>query len=151
MNDAFGKAAFISLFPMIILMPLWIAFGRGFFGAGGWGVFLTFPIGVLIVFPYHILIAVLASLGRKAKQSLHMSVLLLVYYISAIIAELSLVDSGDTQESVGSALTFAGMPEGVNLALFAVSLLCGLVAMISIAVLLINDVIERRRSATRRH
>ncbi len=138
---------FISLFPMILLMPFWIAVGRGMFGASGWLFFLTLPLAVVVILPFHILIAILALFGARAKLALSSAALILLYYLLAVGFELSLVDGGDTSESVGSALTFAGVPEGLNSVISFASFWGGIVVMISIVASLIREIIRRRRQA----
>ncbi len=139
------RVIYYSLFAMILVMPFWVAFGRAFFGAGGWGVFFTLPLAVLVVFPYHIIIAVLAFVGNKVKLSKFSITILVCYYFFALLAQLSFVDGGDTQESVGSAFTLAGMPDALNSTIFVISFGASTIAAVAIAVSLIKEVIDRRR------
>lgn len=144
MGDFLSKATYYSLFAMVLLMPFWVAFGRAFFGVGGWGVFYTLPIAVLMVFPYHVLIAILAFIGKKSQASLLTAILLLSYYFFAIMSQLSFVDGGDTKESIGSVLTFGGIPEALNTAVFVTSAIGMIVAMIATVASLIKDIIDRK-------
>ncbi|HEY0965583.1 MAG TPA: hypothetical protein VGE13_03835 [Candidatus Saccharimonadales bacterium] len=144
MAELLRTATYFSLFVMIILMPLWFAFGRALFEVGGWGIFMTLPLAVILVFPYHILIAILAFLGKKRNLSGRSLTLILSYYLFAAMAQLSFVDGGDTTESVGSVFTFSGMPEVLNTFIFIVSLFGGIAAMIGIIVSLSKDIARRK-------
>lgn len=151
MREFLRTTTYFGLFPMIILMPVWFAFGRSFFGASGWGVFITLPLALIIILPYHIVIAVLAFLGKKVNFSKHSLNLLLSYYFFAIFSQLSFVDGGDTPESVGSALTFTGLPEMLNTGIFILSFFGGILAMIGVIISLTKDLRNRKRQHISNH
>ncbi|HEY1085340.1 MAG TPA: hypothetical protein VGE34_01270 [Candidatus Saccharimonadales bacterium] len=140
------KVAYWSLIPMILVMPIWIALGRAFFGAGGWMFLVTLPLAAVIFFPYHILLVVLAFVNKKRELSEWAMLLLLTYYALAFTFQLSLVDGGDTKESVGSVLTFIGLPELMNTIIFALSFGGGFIVMITLVVVMSMDIARSKKN-----
>lgn len=142
------QVAFWSTIPAIILTPFWFAAGRGFFGAGGWLVFVTLPAALFVIFPYQLAVMILALVGKKKYLSRRASGLLFAYYLLLILTQISLVDGGDTEESIGSALTLAGVPDMINTTIFPISLLAGIGVAVALIVVLIIDLTHSRRIQT---
>lgn len=140
------RIAFWSIFPAVLVVPVWFAFGRAFFGAGGWFLFYTTPAAVVAILPYQLILMVLALVGKKGYLSLWASGLLLAYYVLLFTLQMSLVDGGDTEASVGSVWTFAGMSEAMNGIIFGVSLFTGFAIMVALLVVLIIDTVRNRRA-----
>lgn len=99
------RAVFVSAF----IAPLWIGLGRGLFGVGGWGVIFTVPIMMPIAFAYHFLVLMTVGENKKSRAtrlvSVHAAIAFAVYLLVVIMFEISLVDGGDTSESINSVLT----------------------------------------------
>ncbi|MNH29377.1 hypothetical protein D3C79_896040 [compost metagenome] len=107
---------------------------------------LTIGGAVVVILPYHIVMMTLALLGRRKYLSPWASRLLYGYYALLAITQLSLMDGGDTPESIGSVLTLVGVPEVFNTILNLGGLSLGLLAMSGLIVVLAID-IKRNRQA----
>jgi hypothetical protein len=139
------RVAFWSVFPAVIIAPLWFAFGRTVFGVGGWLLFITPGIAVTFIAPFHVIVLILAVIRRKAYLSMWASGLLSSYYALLFIVELSLVDGGDTTESIRSGLMVMGVPPAINDALSVFSTFVGFAAMVGIIVVLSLDLRNKHK------
>jgi hypothetical protein len=94
---------------MMIFLPLWVGFGRAFFGAMGWYVIvLTVPIlmPALLISLMDLRKRIDANGAKETKSvSQPQALLFLLLYLASFLFGLTLVDGGDTPESGGSALT----------------------------------------------
>ncbi len=92
------------------LAVVWASIGRFFLGAGGWyGIIMLFtvlPLGLI----YAVVISVVVQL-RCTKQGQLIqrwtATSLVASLVGLVIAGFTIVDGGDTTESLGSLLTFA--------------------------------------------
>lgn len=139
------RIAFWSIFPAIVYIPFWFAFGRESFGAGGWMGLFTIMVGLVVIFPYQLVVMALALMAKKQYLSRWASGLIYLYYTLQITLQISLVDGGDTTQSVGSVLTFKGVPDLANNVIYGMSLTTGLVVMVALIVIMIMDVTRSRR------
>lgn len=140
------RIAYWSIFPAVIVAPLWFAFGRTIFGAGGWLLFITPGIAITFIAPFHVIVLILAVIRKKSYLSISASGLLASYYALLFIVELTLVDGGDTPQSIGSGLTVMGVPPVINDALSAFSTFVGSAAMVGIIVVLSLDLRNTKRT-----
>lgn len=141
-----GSIAFWSLIPAIAVIPLWITFAQMLFCGGGWLLFLMvyFILPVLVL--YHLVLSVLAFFGPIKFTLTKLSTIILgIYYVMAILLGVSRIDGGDTKESIGSALTFIGVPDSINLVLFYVSSFAVSVLMVGLLIFLIVDIVTARK------
>ena len=114
----FQKTMFWSLAAAIILIPLWIVFGKSLLGGpGGWGAFILM-IFVAPVFSLYHLILFGMVLRRNMNQHLvpseyHLqesaSKVVSIYYLLHVGFQLFLNDGGD-QGSMGSIMEHLGFP-----------------------------------------
>lgn len=139
------RIAFWSVFPAVLAVPIFFAFGRILFGAGGWMIFMTMFGGLLILLPYHIILIVLALVGRRSYLSVIVTVLLMSYYLTIFVSQLTLVDGGDTDSSIGSVLTFMGLPSAINDSVFSVSMSVGVLLMIAVVIFQIISIVDTRK------
>lgn len=150
-NHSFRKIAFWSLLPAIILVPAWVGFGRIFFGAFGWAGYVTGPFALIVLFPYHFVLVLLALAGKTVYLSLRTTRLLLVYYAALLINQLTMIDFAGSHDwngvpaFQGSVLTQRGVPEVVNNAFFGVSTAVGFILIAMLVVVLVIDAVENRR------
>lgn len=135
------------LLPMVIIMPIWVAIGRVFFGIGGWMVLLSVPLGFLTF----IILLVMYFLTPKYPDEFGRSVVTRksayfysAIYVSLFLFEIFFVDGGDTIESVNSIATkFLGviLNEQISSFLFEVFIICaGLLAVIFMVMLIIDRI-----------
>lgn len=98
------------LIPAVLIVPIWTAIGRGLFGAGGWGILFTFFYLAPIVLIYHFALCILAMIKFSNRRAFDKtsSLFMTIYYLSIFLFQISLVDGGDTKESVGSAISMLG-------------------------------------------
>lgn len=134
----------------LIILSLWVAFGRVFFGLGGWGILLSIFMILPALLGYMLVISVILYI--KSRKLYLMSKIVRYIFIAILVcmfvAGLTLVDGGDTVESVNSILTFlTGANHGstdnmmfeISEGLTAASMIVGsALIMISIIVLAID-------------
>lgn len=145
------RIAYWSIFPAVLIVPAFFGMGRGLFGAGGWGIIVTVPLAVLFVFPYQLLLMILALFGTRGYLLKRTSLALFAYYSLIIITQLTFFDAGDTEESMGSVMTRIGLPEFLNEAISTVSLVAGFAVMVYLATILALDIekARKKRAATK--
>jgi len=140
--NTWGRVAYISLFPACFLVPLWIILG----GHGGWAMLIYMVTLAPFTFLYFIVTYALASFGpRKYTLSSRAAITLGVYYAAIFLHIISLVDGGDTAESIGSRLTGMGIPEAVSTSLSVLSGLIVVASMVLLFVFLIMDIVVARK------
>jgi membrane protease YdiL (CAAX protease family) len=117
------KILFWSLAPAILLVPVWIVFGKMLFGGpGGWGAIILMYTAAPVFFLYHVLLFFVAL--RKNRQqyfdcrdyqlSPAASKYLLAYYVGHAGFQLFMDDGGD-QGSMGSVMEhWLGLSQHVN-------------------------------------
>ncbi len=140
------RIAYWSIFPAVLLAPAWLAIGRGFLGAGGWLFFYTIPAAAVIFLPFQLALMILTLVTKKRYLTRWSSISLYTYYVALIVLEISLVDGGDTQESLGSVLTFWGVPDILNAVIFSAAAIVVASAMIALVVFLVIDVARIRKA-----
>ena len=144
---SWGQVAFWSLIPAILIIPAWIAFGRGIFGVSGWNM-LIFALTLLpLSLLYHILIEVLAWFG-PVKRSLSNKVTLLlgIYYVAVLVFGISVIDYSDVTNSENSGLMVLGFSEIFTNVMTALSALLVVGTAITIVVFLIMDIVKARKA-----
>lgn len=143
------EIAFWSLIAAIFLVPAWVTFGRILFGVGGWYI-LIFMLTVLpVLVLYHLIVEALAWFGpEKRMVSKRAAITLFVYYGAILVFGLSIVDFGDAENSIYSALTVLGVPVLISHILSAISAIVAVGSAIALIVFLVMDIIKARRPKT---
>lgn len=142
-----GKVAFWSLIPAIILVPLWITFGRAIFGVSGWNM-LIFAFTLLpLSLGFHILVEILAWFGPVKRSLSNKATLFLgIYYIAIFLFGLSVIDYSDVMNSENSGLMVLGLSEVFTNVVTALSAIVAVGAAITLVVLLIRDIVKSRKA-----
>ncbi len=106
------KASWYLPIICLVFLPWWVALGRSIFDVGGWLILATlFLIAPVLVIALVILLPVtLLRKDVKAARSLQPieTGLWIALLVSGIVYELTLMDGGDTEESLNSVLTKYG-------------------------------------------
>lgn len=111
--------AWLPLF--FLAAAMWVGFGRALFGAGGWLTLITFLMWMPAIFVFGLVVGVITSIRYKKTGyvfSKLVSRLYIALFAALFILGFTLVDGGDTEESVGSLLTkllgvnYATVPDG---------------------------------------
>jgi membrane protease YdiL (CAAX protease family) len=106
------KILFWSLAPAVLLVPIWIVFGKMLFGGpGGWGAMILMYTAAPVLFLYHVLLFLVALRKNRQKYfgcrdynlSPAASKYLLAYYVGQVGVQLFMDDGGD-QGSMGSVM-----------------------------------------------
>lgn len=114
----FQRVIKLSLFFMVVLLPLWLTIARGFLGIGG-----LETIGLVVYMPIVIgallLLAILVPTQISANQTRVVSpldaVLLAVLYLSIFLYGFFMVDVDGTQEKIASAASLMVGPSFTDL------------------------------------
>jgi len=138
--------AYKSLIPALILIPIWVAGGRGFFSVGGWGVLITIIYAVVLVFPYQLILLILSLVNKQKYLTKLASGLLYTYYGLLVLTQISLVDGGDTTESINSVLTKTGISEPLSEIIFSISFDALIGVMMILIIVMIVDTVQSRRA-----
>lgn len=97
------------LWPMAVLLPLWLTFGRALLGSGGWGtlIYLIYIAPVLLVALSVITILIRQSPRFKLEWLVTdwQAILLSLLYGSIFLHGFFLVDGGDSADSINSVAT----------------------------------------------
>jgi uncharacterized membrane protein len=113
----FQKIMFWSLAADIILIPLFIVFGKGLFGGpGGWGAMMLMVTAAPVFCVYHLILFGMALQSNSRHHSepseYHLSQrtsrVVLVYYLCHLGFQLLMDDGGD-QDSMGSVMQHLGL------------------------------------------
>ena len=105
----FRRSIYYAVFISAFVAPLWIGLGRAFFGIDGWGVILTVIFMMPIAFAYHFLLVMVVRENKKSRAtrlvSLRAATAFAAYLLVVILFEISMVDGGDTSDSINSVIT----------------------------------------------
>lgn len=121
------------LVGLCIVMALWVGFGRFFFGAGGWLVFVTFFVIAPVVVLFGIVIALIEGIRWYKNDRAHIALPWKAIYAtlaSLFIFGFVVVDFGDVPESVASAFMVVIGARGEN----SLAVVSSILAVVSLAI-----------------
>lgn len=137
----------------LCILPVWVGLGRIFFGVGGWLIlatlFLLTPVLFFILAVLSVLTLTRQDVRATSKLTPAESLLWIGVIVSSILFELTLIDGGDTQESVNSVLTkVAGRGlENVSGIIAYIAVGLGMVCLVGLLVYNIYRIIHLKRAA----
>jgi hypothetical protein len=143
----------ISIFPMSVLLPLWLTFGRGLLGSGGWGMLIYLFIYAPVLLLLLLLIGMFINSRPEVKTTGMVSdmeaVLLLALYLSVFLHGFFVVDGGDTQDSINSVAmsVFGKSFQGQSEYYSGIFLSSAMVLLITVFVLALFNKATRRAAA----
>lgn len=100
----------VPLFILLafLLLAMWVLFGRIFFGAFGWMVFILLFTVVPVIVIYGIVLTVIVAIRQRSVVFRRRGRFMLGVYVTLaalFLFGLAIPDGGDTKDSAGSALT----------------------------------------------
>ena len=109
--SSFQKRSFWTLWPAIVVIPLWMCFGKSYLGGpGGWNTILLLSIASPVVILYHTAVAVTALIRNRQRDGLdredyflskRTSYTFVAYYACHLMLQVFMDDGGD-QGNMGS-------------------------------------------------
>ncbi len=141
-----GRAIVILQWVLAVVLPAFVAIGRGFVGAQlGWmavfGVFYgPILIVALLVPPILVLFDRPARHGRTVRR--HYATATIVLWIALVVAGLSIPDAGDSGSVPTALSTWTGMSDEASGAIFTVA---AVIAVLSWGVALVMAIVGIRR------